>query len=54
MIFRYWLIIVINRGGTQEDRHAVDWKRLYKRVARVGRKIHQLVNVRRDEEDLRI
>ena len=53
MIFRYYLIIVIRSGGTQEDKHADDWKCLFKRVARVGRKIHQLVNVRRDEEVLR-
>ncbi len=30
-------------GGTQEDKLAVDWKRLFKRVARVDRKIRQLV-----------
>ena len=53
MIFRYYLIIVIRSGGTQEDKHADDWKCLFKRVARVGRKIHKLVNVRRDEEVLR-
>ena len=50
LIFRYLGIIVIRSGGTQEDRHAVDWKWLYKRVARVGRKIHLLVKVRRDVE----
>ena len=54
MIFLYYLVIVIRSGGTQEDKHAVDWKRLYKRVARTGRKIHQFVTVRRDVEDLRI
>ena len=43
MIFPYYLIIVIRSGGTQEDRYAVDWKRLYKRVARDGRKIRHLV-----------
>ena len=53
MIFRYYLIIVIRSGGTQEDKHADDWKCLFKRVARDGRKIHHLVNVRRDEEVLR-
>ena len=53
MIFLYFLVIVIRSGGTQEDKHADDWKCLFKRVARVGRKIHQLVNVRRDEEVLR-
>ena len=54
LIFLYYLVIVIRSGGTQEDKHAVDWKRLYKRVARTGRKIHQFVTVRRDVEDLRI
>ena len=54
MIFRYLVLFVIRSGGTQEDKHALDWKRAYKRVARVGRKIHQLVDVRRDVEDLRI
>ena len=54
LVFLYYLVIVIRSGGTQEDKHAVDWKRLYKRVARTGRKIHQFVTVRRDVEDLRI
>ena len=53
LIFLNYLIIVIRCGGTQEDKHADDWKCLYKRVARVGRKIHQLVKVRRDVEALR-
>ena len=53
MIFLYYLIIVIRSGGTQEDKHADDWKCLFKRVARAGRKIHQFVKVRRDEEVLR-
>ena len=53
LIFLYYLIIVIRSGGTQEDKHADDWKCLFKRVARVCRKIHILVNVRRDEEVLR-
>ena len=53
LIFLYYLIIVIRSGGTQEDKHADDWMCLYKRVARVGRKIHQLVKVRRDVEALR-
>ena len=53
LIFPYYLIFVIRSGGTQEDKHADDWKCLYKRVARVGRKIHQLVKVRRDVEALR-
>ena len=48
LIFLYYLIIVIRSGGTQEDKHAVEWKRLYKRVARFDRKIRQIVNVRRD------
>ena len=53
LIFLYYLIIVIRSGGTQEDKHAVDWKRLYKRVDRFDRKIRQIVNVRRDVESLR-
>ena len=53
MIFLYYLIFVIRGGGTQEDKHADDWKCLYKRVARVGRKIHRFVKVRRDVEALR-
>ena len=53
MIFLYYLVFVIRSGGTQEDKHAVDRKRLFKRVARDGRKIRHLVNVRRDEESLR-
>ena len=53
LIFLYYLMFVIRSGGTQEDKHADDWKCLYKRVARAGRKIHQLVNVRRDVEALR-
>ena len=53
MIFLYYLIIVIRSGGTQEDKHADDWKCLFKRVARAGRKIHQFVKVRRYEEVLR-
>ena len=53
LIFLYYLVIDIRSGGTQEDRYAVDWKRLYKRVARDGRKIRHLVKVRRDEESLR-
>ena len=53
MIFLYYLVIVIRSGGTQEDKHADDWKCLYKRVARAGRKIRQFVNVRRDVESLR-
>ena len=53
LIFLYFLVIVIRSGGTQEDKHADDWKCLYKRVARVGRKIRQFVNVRRDVEALR-
>ena len=54
MIFRYLVVFVISSGGTQEDKHAHDWKCAYKRVARAGRKIHQFVKVRRDVEDLRI
>ena len=53
LIFLYFLVIVIRSGGTQEDKHADDWKCLYKRVARAGRKIRQLVKVRRDVEALR-
>ena len=43
MIFRYYLIIVIRSGGTQEDRHAGDWKSLFKRVVSSDRKIRQSV-----------
>ena len=43
LIFRYLVVFVIRSGGTQEDKHADDWKCLYKRVARIGRKIHQFV-----------
>lgn len=50
MIFLNRLIIVIRSGGTQEDRHASDWMCLFKRVARIDRKIRQFVNVRRYEE----
>ena len=39
MIFLNYLVIVIRCGGTQEDKHAVDWKRLFKRVASLSRKI---------------
>ena len=53
MIFLYFLVFVIRSGGTQEDKHADDWKCLFKRVARAGRKIHQFVKVRRDVEALR-
>ena len=53
LIFLNYLVIVIRCGGTQEDRLAVERKRLFKRVARDGRKIHHLVNVRRDMESLR-
>ena len=53
LIFLYYLVIVIRSGGTQEDKHADDWKCLYKRVARFGRKIHRIVKVRRDVEALR-
>ena len=53
LIFLYCLIFDIRSGGTQEDKHADEWKSLYKRVARDGRKIHHLVNVRRDVEALR-
>ena len=34
LIFLNYLVIVIRCGGTQEDRHAADWKRLFKRVMR--------------------
>ena len=53
LIFLYFLVIVIRSGGTQEDKHADDWKCLYKRVARCDRKIRHIVNVRRDVESLR-
>ena len=54
LIFLNCFLIVIRSGGTQEDRLAVDRKRLFKRVARLGRKIRSVVKVRRYEEDLRI
>ena len=40
LIFLYYLVVVIRCGGTQEDRHAADWKWLFKRVASSSRKIH--------------
>ena len=39
LIILDYRIIVKRGGGTQEDRHAAEWKRLYKRVGRVSRKI---------------
>ena len=39
LIFLNWQLIVTKGGGTQEDRHASDWKGLFKRVASLGRKI---------------
>ena len=39
LIFLNYQVIVIRCGGTQEDRHAADWKRLFKRVASLSRKI---------------
>ena len=39
MIFLNYLVIVIRCGGTQEDKHAADWKRLFKRVASLSRQI---------------
>ena len=39
LIFLYYLVIVIRCGGTQEDKHAAEWKRLFKRVASLSRKI---------------
>ncbi len=43
MIFLYYLVIVTRSGGTQEDKHAADWKRLFKRVGRDCRKIRNFV-----------
>ena len=37
--FLYYHINDTRCGGTQEDKHAADWKRLFKRVASLGRKI---------------
>ncbi len=53
LIFLYYLVIVIRCGGKQEDKHAVEWKRLFKRVASKSRKIRFYVKVRRYEESLR-
>ena len=39
LIFLYYLVVVIRCGGTQEDKHAAEWKRLFKRVASLSRKI---------------
>ena len=35
--------ICLKGGGTQEDRHASEWKCLFKRVGRVRRKIREFV-----------
>ena len=43
LIFLNYLVIVIRCGGTQEDRLAVERKRLFKRVGRVCRKIRKFV-----------
>ena len=43
LIFLNYLIVVISSGGTQEDRHAADWKWLFKRVGRDCRKIRNFV-----------
>ena len=43
MIFLYYLVIVIRCGGTQEDKHAVERKWLFKRVGRNSRKIRYFV-----------
>ena len=43
LIFLNYLVIVIRCGGTQEDRHAADWMWLFKRVARISRKIRLFV-----------
>ena len=39
LIFLYYLVIVTRCGGTQEDKHADEWKCLFKRVASLSRKI---------------
>ncbi len=41
MIFPYYGLFDNRSGGTQEERHASERKSLFKRVARVGRKIRQ-------------
>lgn len=43
LIFLNYLVIVTRCGGTQEDRHADDWKSLFKRVASLSRKIRSSV-----------
>lgn len=43
LIFLNYLVIVIRCGGTQEDRHAAEWKWLFKRVGRDCRKIRNFV-----------
>lgn len=43
LIFLNYLVIVIRCGGTQEDRHAAEWKWLFKRVGRNCRKIRNFV-----------
>ena len=53
LIFLNYLLFVIRCGGTQEDRHAADWMRLFKCVAGISRKIRLFAKVRHDEEALR-
>ena len=50
LIFLNRLYIVIRSGRTQEDRHAADWKWLFKRVGRLDRKIRSVVKLRRYED----
>ena len=39
MIFPCRVLFVIRGGGTQGDRHALEWKRVFKRVPSLYRKI---------------
>ena len=39
LIFPYYRVFVKRCGGTQEERHAYEWKSTFKRVARRKRKI---------------
>ena len=43
LIFLNYQLTVTRGGGTQEDRHASDWKSLLERVGRLSRKIRLVV-----------
>ena len=43
LIFLNYQLTVRRGGGTQEDRHASDWKSLLSSVGRVCRKIRKFV-----------